>query len=195
MGTERVRDGLSTGCRWGLTLPLGLLHIGASLRTAAIPPPSSSSGLGRMFTSTCFQVTFLGAFANSAEVLQGSPWVRNSSSGQGDFLLPEEMMFIAGFAAGFDVEFAAVSPLPYPASLNTSGTPEPSLFLHLSFCLLLCFLFSLAASSDNLQDQPELPHAQSSLTKAPVVSIIPLLVLQSGAGAGLLFSLQISNNW
>ena len=82
---------------------------------AAVPPSLSGSGLGRTFTFTCFSVTFLGAFANSAEMLQGSAQVGNGSSGQGGFPLPEKRGFVVGFAAGFAVEFAAVSPLPSPA--------------------------------------------------------------------------------
>lgn len=142
---------------------LGLPH-----GMAAIPPSPLGGGLGRTFITMCFSVTFHGAFANTAEMLQGSAQVGNRSSGRGGFPLPEKMRFVAGFAAGFVVvEFAAVSPLPSPAVFEC---PRGSRALSVvSPELLFASRGSSAASSDDLQHQPEPvpPRAHSSLTKAP----------------------------
>lgn len=159
---------------------LGLPH-----RTPAIPPSPSAGGLGRTFTSMCFSVTFLGAFANSVEMLQGSAQVGNGSSGRGGFPLPEKTRFVAAFAASFVVEFAAVSPLPSPAVFEcprgSRALPVVALRQHLQT------IFSISRSRC-------FPMLRAHLRKAPGVSIVTLLALQCGAGAGLLFALQISNN-
>lgn len=151
---------------------LGLPH-----RTPAIPPSPSAGGLGRTFTSMCFSVTFLGAFANSAEMLQGSAQVGNGSSGRGGFPPPEKTRFV--------VAFAAVSPLPSPAVFEcprgSRALPVLALRQHLQT------IFSISRSRC-------FPVLRARLRKAPGVSIVTLLALQCGAGAGLLFALQISNN-
>lgn len=68
---------------------------------AILPSSPLAGGLGHTFTSTCFSVTFLGAFANSVEMLQGSAQVGNRGSGREGFPLPEKSGFVVGFAAGF----------------------------------------------------------------------------------------------
>lgn len=62
-GINMARGGISVRCRQGLTLPLGLLHAGVSPRDSCHPSIPLGCGLGYTFTSLCFSVTFLGAFA------------------------------------------------------------------------------------------------------------------------------------
>jgi len=83
--------------------------------TVAVPPPALGSGLGHTFTFRCSSGTFLGAFANGEEMLQGSAWVGNRSSGRGGFPLPERSGFVLGFAAGFVAAELQQFPFPLPS--------------------------------------------------------------------------------
>lgn len=66
------------------------------------------------FTSPCFSVSFLGAFPNSQEMLQGSAQMGNHSSGWGGSPLPEGRGFV-GFAADFVVGFCSSFPSSFPS--------------------------------------------------------------------------------
>lgn len=100
----------------------------------------------------------------------------------------EKKGLVFGFAAGFAVvELTAVSPVPSPSVFESSGVPELSPLLHLSF---VCFSWLLGSTFRYLQEHMELvlPNAQSSLM------VFPSLLCSSSSPKGIPLCLQISNN-
>ena len=148
---------------------------------AAIPPSPLGGDLNHTFTSTRFSVTFLGDFANSAAMLQGSAQVGNALDGE--VSLSQKR---GGLLLGWQ-QFPLFQPC-----LNASGAPEPSLLLRPSFCLLPVALQQHLQMIFRISRSWCFPALRAHLPKVPSVSIINLLALQSRAGAELLFPLQSS---
>lgn len=136
LGHHHGLGGGSVKCRQGLTLPLGPLHAEASPQDSCHPCMSLGCALGHTFTFLCFSVTFLRAFAivwRCCRALHG--WETAALDGEAPF--PKKKGLFFGFAAGFDVvELTAVSPVPSPSVFESSGAPELSPLLDLSF---VCF--------------------------------------------------------
>lgn len=121
LGHQHGLGGRSVKCRQGLTLPLGLLHAGASPRDSCHPCMSLGCALGHTFTFLGFSVTSLRAFAivwRCWGLCTGGKlqlWM-------GRLLSPKRRGWFFGFAAGFAVvELTAVSPVSSPSVFESSG--------------------------------------------------------------------------
>lgn len=168
-----------------MTLPLGLLHAGASPRDSCHPSIPPGCGLGHTFTSLCFSITFLGAFAivrRRCRALHG--W--ETADLDGEVLFPKRRGLVVGFTAGFAVvELTADSPIPSPAvfGLNTGLlNPQGSRALSIAapeLCLLLVALRQHLQMMFRISWSWCFHMLRAHLRKAPSVSIITLLSLQS----------------
>lgn len=185
-GIHLARGGIFVMCRQGLTLPPGLLHAGASPRDSCHPSMPLGCGLGHTFTFLCFSVTFLGAFAIVCRALHG--WETAALDGEVPFPKKKELVF--RFAAGFAVvELTADSPVPFPSAFESSGAPELSPLLHLSFvCFswLLDSTFRGSSGSAGASICSELTYERALL--------LPSQPCFPSSPKGIPFCLQISNN-
>lgn len=121
---------------------MGLLHAEAPPQDSCHPSMPLGCGLGHTFTFLCFSVTFLGAFATVWKRCRAlHRWETAALDGEVPFSKKKGLVF--GFAAGFAVvELKAVSPVPSPSIFESSGVPELSPLLHLSFVCFSWFLGS-----------------------------------------------------
>lgn len=153
-------------CRYGLTLPLGLLHAGISPRDSCHPSITLGCGLGHTFTSLYFSITFLGTFAIVQRRCRAlHRWETADLDGEVPF--PKRGAWLLGLQQVLLLLSSPQIPLfPPQLCLNPQGLPSP---LHCCTRALSASHSSQAEPSDDLQDQLELvlPYAQSSLMKGP----------------------------
>lgn len=212
-GMARDRSAPSADTRWELTLPFGLLcyQLGFSTLalphgTAAIPLPSPGSGLGSVFTSPCSAVPFA-----------------SSTCGRGGFTAPEKRGLVLALqqlplfltwqclrapgapsrassaasackgAAGATEDQPLLGVSLQSERPDEASCPKSTEWLPAGIAVLSSLLPVPSAQRISCSRRSCVLRARSQ--KAPGASIALLLALGSGAGAGLLCTLQIFDNW